>query len=287
MSSALPDATPRRETRTVERDEGTAFTVTLSRATAAAAPLVLVVPAMGVPAGYYHRLIDALAEAGISAAVTEQRGYEASGGRVPGWRYDFGYADLIDDLRASLTALAGVADPGQGTYLLGHSLGGQVASGYLAETAGDPETSETSPVDGLLLVASQSPYWRGYGSRFLALSQAMGLLARVVGHFPGPQVGFAGREARGLMTEWARFARSGRLRYAGREPDLAAVTVPVLAVTIDGDTLAPPDSTEQLLRLMPSAPVTRAHLTAGTHFTWARRPDAVLPTIADWLAGVR
>jgi predicted alpha/beta hydrolase len=267
------------EPLTVDRPDGTRFTVTLRRAPDPAAPVVLVVPAMGMPAGYYGRLAAALADAGSSAAVMEQRGHEERGGRRPGWGYDFGYADLEDDIAAAVDLL-GEQVPDAPAYLLGHSLGGQVGTAYAA--------GHSDRLAGLILVAAGSVYWRAWSGRFLLLSQAFGLVARAVGHFPGKRVGFAGREARGVMRDWARFARTGRLRYGGvdRGEALRALRLPVLAVTVRGDRFATRRSMEGLLAMMPSAAITRQHLDAEgvDHFRWARQPDVVVPLVTKWLS---
>lgn len=283
MSASDPfasgDTAPVRHT--ISRGDGTRFAVTVHPA-AGPGPVVLVVPAMGMPAGYYAKLATALAEVGWTAAVMEQRGHEETGGRLPGWRYDFGYAELIDDVDAAV-GLVGRA--GADVYLLGHSLGGQIGSAYAAE--------HPDRVAGLILVAASSPYWRGYGTVFLPMSQLMGLLPRVVGHFPGKHVRFAGREARGVMTDWARLARTGEIT-SGRPrvdhgPALARLTLPALAVSIEGDTLAPPASVERLTELMPGIELERVHLADEgiDHFRWARRPESVVPMIDAWLRARR
>lgn len=267
------------ERHVVARADGTTFAVTYHPGPAGA-PVVLVVPAMGMPAGYYGKLLTALADAGLGAAVMEQRGHEAAGGSRPGWRHDFGYADLVDDIGQAVDLLGEVA-PAAPAYLLGHSLGGQVGSVYAA----------TNPdrLAGLALVAAGSVHWRPWGAGFLAMSQGMGLLARVVGHFPGTRVGFAGREARGVMTDWARFARTGRLRFGSppvdHGPALRRLTMPLLAVSIEGDGLAPRRSVDGLAAMMPSADLTRIHLDVDgiDHFRWARSPEAVVATLTDWL----
>lgn len=266
---------------TVSREDGTSFAVTVHPA-AEAGPVILVVPAMGMPAGYYGKLATALAEAGWTAAVMEQRGHEETGGRRPGWRYDFGYAELADDIDAAVRLLAA---GGEEVYLLGHSLGGQVGSTYAARNV----DQHPDRVAGLILVAAPSPYWRTYGLSFLPLSQAMSLLARVVGHFPGKHVRFAGREARGVMSDWARLTRTGRIATGRPRVDhsdaLARLRLPALVVSVEGDTLAPAAAVDRLAAMMPSVELERVHLEDDgiDHFRWARRPESVVPTIDAWL----
>lgn len=267
------------ERLTVARADGTQFAVTLRRGPDPAAPLVLVVPAMGMQAGYYSRLAVALADDGWTAAVMEQRGHEETGGRAPGWRYDFGYADLVDDIAAAVDLLAEEA-PAAPAYLLGHSLGGQVGSVCAARHPGR--------LAGLILVAAGSVHWRVWSRRFLLVSQGFGLTARAVGHFPGTRIGFAGREARGVMRDWARFARTGRLRFGGTDHGeaLRALRLPALAVSLRGDRFAPRRSLDALLAMMPGLTVDRHHLDADhvDHFRWARTPDVVVPLLTRWLS---
>lgn len=264
------------------------------------APVVLVVPAMGLGARWYRPLLEALAAAGVSAAVTETRGHE-QGAPPPGRRHDHGHADLVADLDATTRRLATEA-PGP-LVLLGHSLGGQVACALLAQR---PDAAA-----GLALVASGSPYWRdwrrrpddaaGWGAvRLLALTQGAALLARALGHFPGARFGFAGREAPTQTRDWARLARTGRLRFAGLDgrvrdhvEALRGLRMPVLAVTLEGDDLAPPRSTEGLLRWLPAAEVERHHVApppgsglSTDHLRWVRTPAVVVPQVAAWVSRV-
>lgn len=266
----------------IERAEGTSFTLTVVRAADPEAPTVLVVPAMGMPAGYYDKLIVAFAEAGINVGRIEQRGHEESGGRTAGWSYDFGYADLVDDIAAAVDRLGELIPASAGaTYVLGHSLGGQAASAYAA--------LHPDRVAGLIYVASQTPYWRNYGPGFLVASQAMGLVGRVVGHFPGKQLKFAGREARTLMKEWARYARTGRLRFGCPARDVTsamrALAKPALIVSIEGDWLAPSATVDEIQRRMPGLEVARVHLDEPgiDHFKWARKPDSTIAAVREWL----
>lgn len=258
----------------VPRAEGTSFTVQLCRAADEAAPVVLVVPAMGMKARYYLGLIQALAAAGVHGAVSEQRGHEAHGGRRAGWGYDYGYAELVEDLRAAVAVVRG-ALPGAPVHLLGHSLGGQIAIAY-AGTGGE--------LDGLILMASSTPYWKHWRSPAIrAAGYLFPMVSRIVGHYPGERLGFAGRESRGLMRDWGVLARTGRLVLG--EEGLADVAVPVLAVSVEGDALGVPEAVDALVAKLPASTATREHLAHDgiDHFRWAKRPEVVVPLIARWV----
>lgn len=246
----------------------------------AAAPALLVVPAMGVRASFYRPLLEALCEAGISAGVVELRGHQARPAPPPSRRHDHGYDDLVGDLGAAVEAVRDRL-PGAPVLPLGHSLGGHVAAAYAAR--------HPDRIDGLALVASGSVHWRAWGLRHLLQTQAVVAAAAVLGHFPGHRLGFAGREARGQMADWGRWARTGRLEF-GRPrvdhgPSIAAVHLPVLGMSFEHDRLAPPGSAEALLGMFRSAEVTREHLridAARPHFGWAREPGSVVPALAGW-----
>ncbi len=243
------------------------------------APVVLVVPAMGIVATYYDPLARGLTLAGFPVVVCDLRGH--GGSTPPGSRA------VAVDLPAAVAA-ARREFPGRPLVLLGHSIGGQLGVAYL----GRPEAD----VDGLALIASGTPHHRVYpgprGLRVLLGTQTAALLGRAWGYFPGDRVGFGGREAAGVITDWARFARTGRFRPDGADLDyeraMSTVDVPVLVVSVEGDLMHTPAAMAELTGKLGSTRVTRLRYTAADagrkldRYRWVRVPGPLPTWIKDW-----
>jgi predicted alpha/beta hydrolase len=244
------------------------------------APIVVVWPAMGTPARFYRPLARKLNEAGLGVVVVDLRGTGTST-PTPSRQSRYGYADLAGDVGAVLHALKPRLD-GRRTYLLGHSLGGQMCAVHLA-TAGD------STVDGLILVAVGLPWYRSYqGTRrmgLLALTQWIAAVSAVLRVWPG--WGFGGRQARGVIRDWGYTARHGRFSRrvaADVEESLAQVRTPVLAISVEHDQFTPAATMDHLCAKLASAQVERVHLASNLdHFTWVRASDPVVERITDWV----
>ncbi|MEV4534831.1 alpha/beta fold hydrolase [Asanoa sp. NPDC049518] len=242
------------------------------------APVALVLPAMGAAARFYRPLAESLVAAGFAVVVADLRGTGDST-PPPGRASRYGYADLADDVGAVLAELK--ADDHR-VLLVGHSLGGQAGLLHLA-------TTPDAPVDGIALVAAAIPYWRSYprhGRVVWAYTQAIGAVATVLRFWPGWT--FGGRQARGVMTDWARTARTGR--FPGADAAMADVTTPVLAISIDGDFYTPHEAVDHTAAKLRRAPVRRERVARieaegrPAHFAWVRAPEPVTTLIRDWFA---
>lgn len=279
------DDTPAAARHTLRFDDGADVVVSWFRPSGPPHGTIVVLPALGVQAGYYEPLAVAFTAVGFGVATADLRGLGESSVR-PRRGVDFGYARLVADAAAVVHDLR--ARAGGPVYVLGHSLGGHLG-GLLA--GAHPEL-----IDGLMLVASGSPYWKPYagstGFKVLVFAHLARALSLVLGYYPGHRVGFSGIEAARLMREWSGLARTGLLRVDGLDAEAtwAAARLPVLTVSIEGDWLAPPSAAEALAGKLRSARVQRVHVAEATdirahdHFKWARYPDAVVQVIAGWIA---
>nr|WP_277608103.1 alpha/beta fold hydrolase [Streptomyces boncukensis] len=252
-------------------------------------PVVLIASAMGTPAGFYRRLVGELHAAGVSAAVYDFRWQGERQGERGG--ADFGYPELVADLRAALAAVR-AEFPGAPVVVLGHSLGGQLA---LLQAAGAAAAGERGP-DAVALVASASVYHRAFGPRapgLLLFAAAMAGYARVRGHWPG--YFFGGVQPPGVIRDWAHQSRTGRYRLGPHgervEEELRALRLPLLRVDVAGDFFAPPRATSHLCGKVPGAEVEHWRYTpalAGAdrldHFSWARHGRALARRLTEWAA---
>ncbi|MGN6521273.1 MAG: alpha/beta hydrolase family protein [Dokdonella sp.] len=244
-------------------------------------------PALGVPARNYLPFARALAARGVAVALHEWRGAGSSDRRAAR-RIDWGYRELLlEDIPAS-RGVVRERHVDAALHIGGHSLGGQLAT---LTAALDP-----ADVAGLVLVASGSPYWRCFAHPWLirAFYASVPAIAAACGYFPGRQLGFGGREARGVMADWSRSGRSGRYGADGVPADLeaclAGVTSPVLALRFADDWFGPEASVDWLLRKLPAAPhevmrLDRRELgdIPADHFSWMKSPDPVVLRISDKL----
>ncbi|WNI30971.1 alpha/beta fold hydrolase [Streptomyces sp. ITFR-6] len=253
--------------------------------------VVLIWPAMAVQASYYAPFCADLAALDIASVAADLRGQGESRPRVDRGS-SHGYNELASrDWPRMVAAVRERFGEGVPLYLLGHSIGGQVSVLYAAR--------EPKGVDGLIFVAAGSVDFRGFpgmgGLRVLLSTQLAAVIARLWGYFPGDRLGFAGRQPARLIRDWARIARTGRFEPSGAEiayaERLRSVRLPVLAVSVSGDSLAPPATVDRLCATLPSATVERWHFEPSRgvrvdHVRWARRGAPIAERIRAWADGL-
>ncbi|MFG2646571.1 alpha/beta fold hydrolase [Streptomyces sp. NPDC048436] len=282
---------------TAQLPDGARFPVralrTANGADATPAPAVLILPAMGTPARYYRAFARQLHAEGLTALTVDLRGQGESTPLVtdPG-AGDHGYRTIVEqDLVAVIEAVRAELGPEPALYLLGHSLGGQLGLVYAALRIGPG-------VDGVALVAAGSVWFRAYGPLrgplLLLFEVFAAATSTLLGRWPGVRLGFGGNQSKGVMRDWARQGRTGRYSAKGSAHDyesaLRTLDLPVLAVTVDHDNLAPAPALDHLLDKTPEARVTRRHYStqeAGgrlDHFAWTRAGGALAKTVAAWAA---
>lgn len=289
LALAPPAAEPGVEPLVLHSADGHRYGASLFRAAGRDRPLLAFWSALGTPAGFYRRFGTALAACGVHVVTADWRGIGSSSLRA-GRGVDFGYRELVELDAGALVEELRRRFPGTPLWLGGHSLGGQLSTLTATRHRGE--------VRGLVLIASGTSFRQCYrgGARLgvdLIATLSAGV-APLVGHFPGRQFGFGGREARTLMRDWTTVARSGRYRLSRSSQDydaaLATLELPVLALSFAADNWAPAAAADYLIAKMPRVQATRWHWSAADsggqafdHFNWARAPEVLAPRLADWL----
>ncbi|WP_280293600.1 alpha/beta hydrolase family protein [Nocardia abscessus] len=247
-------------------------------------PVLVIVPGLGVPAGYYELFASTLAKRGFDLAIGEMRGNGDSRPK-PSSSSTFGYHELVSVDFPAIFEVVREQFPDSTPYLLGHSMGGQLGVMYAARIRGR--------LGGLILIASGTPYYRGYrglsSPGMLVGTAAMSLTANLAGFWPGDRVAMGfGRQSKVLISDWARLARTGRFVPVGADIDyeerIARLRLPVLSITMTGDDLTPPSSAEHLLEKLPNAEVTRWRQPEPLgHNGWIRQCGSTVDQIEKWL----
>ena len=115
-----------------------------------------------------------------------------------------------------------------------------------------------------------------------------------MGYFPGPKIGFGGNEARQVMRDWGSNGRNGKYIIKNDSFDyekaLSKLSIPVLVISIKGDTLAPPKASQYLYhKFSEQTSVQHEMLDATdtqkkslTHFNWAKHPNTFWKIVENW-----
>ena len=116
---------PELEKIEIRSDDGVSSRITVFRAAAADSTVVIIMPAMGVPASFYEPLATALVDQGLNVVTADLRGHGESSIR-PGKGVDYGYGEMVlYDWPCIIDRVEGQF-PDAPKVILGHSLGGQL-----------------------------------------------------------------------------------------------------------------------------------------------------------------
>jgi len=197
---------------------------------------VIVNPATGVLARYYHRYAQFLVRHGFDVLTFDYRGIGQSRPvklRGAGYRWrDWGERDFDAALQWLISHRR--SDP---LMVVGHSVGGFL-----------PGLAEHAPmIDRMLTVGAQYAWWGDYmpsrrATLFLKWQVAMPALTAFCGYFPGRRLGWLEDLPKGVANEWSfrgpRFERSHpKSERAEALRRMAAVKATILAVAVSDDEL--------------------------------------------------
>lgn len=246
-------------------------------------------PALGVRASYYIDFAKALSASGIHVCITDWRGQGKSSIRASR-KVNYGYKELLEDMSELIDFLE-EHFPNSKKYIMGHSLGGQLGSLFSSRFPGK--------LAGLIHIASCMVYfkgWEGMGRfRIWMAVNFFPILSKIVGYFPGDRIGFGGREARRVMKDWSYNGRQGKYKVAkdnfDYEAAIAQNDIPVLSMSLSGDSFAPPKAVNFLLKKFSTqAPIQYEHISPEAigvshlnHFNWAKNPNYFVKVIGEWI----
>jgi len=244
---------------TIRCDDGVVLGGHWWRAADAPAGLVVINPATGVLARYYHYYARFLAASGFDVLTYDYRGIGLSRParlRGSGYRWrDWGQLDFDAAIRFANGRRR------QGSLLVvGHSVGGFLPG--LAEHG--------HLVERMLTVGAQYAYWPDYARRqrarlFLKWHVVMPVATALFGYFPGRRFGWLEDLPAGVANEWSFKRARTELSYpkASRADVLrrfAAFHAPILAVVVGDDELGTVAAVRRSLAYYHGAPRTEVML---------------------------
>jgi len=245
---------------------------------------------MGVRASYYEQFIENWQEKGFNVVSIDWRGIGHSSLRASR-KNDWGYERLIQDLKEFLDKV-NKWFPNTKKVLVGHSLGGQLGCLLQARF--------TDSFDKMIIIASCLVHYTGWQeiggtTKIKFIGNLFYPISRLVGHFPGPTIGFGGKESQTVMKDWCHNALTGKYELADSNFDYEAalkkMSIPLLAINIEGDNFAPVLATRKLYeKLAPSATIKHFTITKNetgienlNHFNWAKHPVYFVEVMKNWL----
>lgn len=275
------------ETLNVEFEDGAKSAVRIYSAKNSSRGItVIVIPALGVRMSYYHILALELTKSGINCMLTEMRGTGESQLKASR-KNSYGFKEAIYFDISRYLKLARSRNGSDKIYLIGHSLGGQICA--LASTY--------HTVDGVLLVASGSNYWRlmdaRHGTARLFKYMLSRFLCHLFGYFPGDMVGFAGREGKAMVLDWTYEGIFSKYKFAGQKNDhealLSQVSTPFLFLPIESDNLVSLRDATFLAEKLKSSQIVikllknKKFTTKVDHFRWVQEPEPIVNNFVEWI----
>ncbi|PKM21947.1 MAG: hypothetical protein CVV10_06765 [Gammaproteobacteria bacterium HGW-Gammaproteobacteria-14] len=153
-------------------------------------------------------------------------------------------------------------------------------------------------ISGVIICACGSPWIDGFEGKTRRglqwLCRLIPLCNLLLGYYPGDKLGFGGREARTIMSDWLALARTNVYQARGVEYDfdgaIGRYAGPLLSIRLLDDPFAPAAAMAAVSDKFPPSQVTQVEISAAElndcadHFRWARTPQAVVSHIVRWLA---
>ncbi len=262
--------------------------VRVLRAADPVAPVIVCLPALGIDAARYDRLVELLRHTGWNVVVSDLRGFGRSSVRSARDN-DFGYAQMVHRDLPALIKVVRQLFPSSPRVLFGHGLGGELWSLFLSVHPG--------AAVGMVTVGSANGHYLGWPlpARVGLLAKALALqsLGALLGHVPASLLGISANAARTVIRDWSNNCLSGHYCPANDrshyEVALEQLRKPMLMISLEGDRLAPRDAVDGLATKMFRSSPWRRHLSAqalgvarSDRTSWLQHPAAIVQLLEDW-----
>ncbi len=231
--------------------DGNSITATCHYPGTSSCGAVLICPAMGVTAKYYASFARFLCAQGFDVVRFDYQGMGNS-------RSDSLHDSLPNMLSWAENDLAAVLDwmnenlQAGPIAIVGHSAGGQLAGISKSDIS----------VNAILLVASQSGYWRHWAgikrlSMFLLWYLLIPVLSNAFGRFPARALRLGDDLPKNVAMQWAEWGRKSN--YIASDIELserfASYSGPILAYSFSDDAFAPAKAVNALLSFYSNATI--------------------------------
>lgn len=239
-------------------------------------PCFIILPAIGVPIAKYQNLINELKQRHINIIAADYPGCGRNHPQVSA-QFDYGYRDIIQDFIPQLLALAQRYSQ-QRPVLLGHSLGGQMAT--LAAIQHDVK------VIGIATAHVGLKYWNTK-TQLTLLKGLLTIKALTLryGYLPGFKIGFGHIEAKTLMRDWSKVLLKNSYRHVIEAEQ--AVDRPALFIQLHQDTWATLPATLGLSKYFQSPQIEVLDLSRSVpgnqHSVWLKQPQQIVDACIKWL----
>ncbi len=238
---------------------------------------VLIVHGLGEHSGRYEHVGDHFAAAGVAVRSFDLRGFGRSGGRRA---YVDRFQQYLDDVEAQL---GWAREAGAPVVMLGHSLGGLIATRYLQSDRPQPDAAVLSAP---ALVADVPAVKKAAARALSRVLPSLALPNDITGEqlSSDPEVGEAYFADPLVYTKTtARLGAEILAAIAAANGELGRIGVPLLVIHGGADTVVPPPASAPLAGL-PDA--TRRLFPAFRHECHNERDkEQALEAMTEWVLG--
>jgi predicted alpha/beta hydrolase len=220
---------------------------------------IVISAAMGVTQKFYLNYAQWLATQGYAVTIYDYRGMGLS---APASlrNYKMSISDWAQHDVAAVIAATKSRAPQLPLFVLGHSLGAQIIG----------MIPNRHLIDGMIVVASGSGYWRETSPPPKRNSRLMWYLLAptmtpLFGYFPGKKLRVIADLPRGVVEQWRRWCLHPEYLLGAETSELrdvyASIRMPILCMSFTDDEMMSATSTEALLRYYANADIQRMRFT--------------------------